>query len=320
MAPFIKSDFIWLNGELVRWADATINVSAHALQYGTGVFEGMRSYETPDGPAIFRLDAHIRRLFMSASFYEIGIPFSFDQLCAASLDVVRANGLTNAYLRPLAFFDSYSFAVWPKDCPVSVAIIAVPGKPYFQGESNRGVRTTLSSVSRIDASTLPPFVKACGHYTNSVRAVQEAIRRGYDDAILLNSKGDVAEGSGANLFVVRDGTLITNDVDASIVMGITRDSVLTIARGLEIPVTVRPISTSDIALADELFFSGTAVEIMPITEVDGRTIGDGRPGMVTKRVQQMFFDAVYGRSDRYRDWLAYASHGAPATAEAVAGV
>ncbi len=320
MAPFIKSDFIWLNGKLVRWADATINVSAHALQYGTGVFEGMRSYETPDGPAIFRLDAHIRRLFMSASFYEIGIPFSFDQLCAASLDVVRANGLTNAYLRPLAFFDSYSFAVWPKDCPVSVAIIAVPGKPYFQGESNRGVRTTLSSVSRIDASTLPPFVKACGHYTNSVRAVQEAIRRGYDDAILLNSKGDVAEGSGANLFVVRDGTLITNDVDASIVMGITRDSVLTIARGLEIPVTVRPISTSDIALADELFFSGTAVEIMPITEVDGRTIGDGRPGMVTKRVQQMFFDAVYGRSDRYRDWLAYASHGAPATAEAVAGV
>jgi branched-chain amino acid aminotransferase len=320
MAPFTKSDFIWLNGELVRWGDANIHVSAHALQYGSGVFEGMRCYETPDGPAIFRLDAHIRRLFMSASFYEIGIPYGFDQLCAASLDVIRANGLTNAYLRPLAFFDSYSFAVWPKDCPVTAAIIAVPGKPYFQGESNRGVRTTVSTVCRIDSSTLPPFVKACGHYTNSVRAVQEAIRRGYDDAILLNAKGDVAEGSGANFFIVRDGTLITNDVDASIVMGITRDSVLTIARDLGIPVTVRPMSTSDVALADELFFSGTAVEIMPITEVDGRTIGDGRPGMVTKRIQQTFFDAVYGRSDRYRDWLAYASHGALSGAEAVAGV
>ena len=322
MAPFTKSDFIWLNGELVRWADATINVSAHALQYGTGVFEGMRCYETPDGPAIFRLDAHIRRLFLSASFYEIGIPFSFDQLCAASLEVISANGLTNAYLRPLAFFDSYSFAVWPKDCPVTVAIIAVPGRPYFQGESNRGVRTTVSTVARIDSSTLPPFVKACGHYTNSVRAVQEAIRRGYDDAILLNSKGDVAEGSGANLFVVRDGTLFTNDIDASIVMGITRDSVLAIARDLGIPVTVRPISTTDIALADELFFSGTAVEIMPITEVDGRTIGDGRPGMVTKRIQQAFFDVVYGRDASYREWLAYASHGTPANTpnEAVAGV
>ncbi len=133
MAPFAKSDFIWLNGELVRWADATINVSAHGLQYGTGVFEGMRCYETPDGPAIFRLDAHIRRLFLSASFYEIGIPFDFNQLCAASLEVVRANGLTNAYLRPLAFFDSYSFAVWPKDCPVTVAIIAVPGQAVLPG-------------------------------------------------------------------------------------------------------------------------------------------------------------------------------------------
>jgi branched-chain amino acid aminotransferase len=309
MAAFTKTDFVWLNGDLVRWGDANIHVSAHGLQYGTGVFEGIRCYETPDGPAIFRLDAHIRRLFTSASFYEIGIPFNVDQLSTASLDVIRANGLTNAYLRPLAFFDSHSFAVWPKECPVTVAIIAVPGRPYFQGESTRGVRTTVSTVSRIDSSTLPPFVKACGHYTNSVRAVQEAIRRGYDDAILLNSKGDVAEGSGANLFVVRDGTLITNDIDASIVMGITRDSVLTLARDLSIPVVVRPISTADIALADELFFSGTAVEIMPITEVDGRTIAEGRPGPVTRRVQQTFFDAVYGRTARYRDWLSYASHG-----------
>src|SRR5689334_6943107 len=263
MAPFTKTEFIWLNGELVPWADANISVSAHALQYGTGVFEGMRCYETPDGPAIFRLDAHINRLFMSASFYEIGIPFSFDQLCAASLDVIRSNGLTNAYLRPLAFFDSYSFAVWPKDCPVTVAIIAVPGKPYFQGESARGVRTTISTVRRIDAATLPPFVKACGHYTNSVRAVQEAIRRGYDEAVLLNHKGEVAEGSGANLFMVRNGTLITNDLEASILPGITRDSVLTIARDAGVPIQVRPMTVMDLEMAEETFFCGTAVEITP---------------------------------------------------------
>src|SRR5204862_2099185 len=278
MPPFSKSDLIWFNGELTRCDDARVHVSAHALQYGTGVFEGMRSYDTADGPAIFRLDAHMRRFAASASYYEIEWPYSFEQLCAASLDVIRANSLENAYIRPLAFFDSHSFNVWPKGCPVSVAIIAVPGRPYTQGGPERGVRVTVSSVRRIDAASLPPFVKACGHYTNSVRAVQEAIRRGFDEALLLNNKGDVAEGSGANLFVVRDGMVITNDTDAGIVMGITRDSVLAIARDIGIPVTVRPISQADLELADEVFFSGTAVEITPIKEIDGRVVGDGSPG------------------------------------------
>ena len=307
MPPFTKTEFIWMNGELTPWDSAQVHVSAHALQYGTGVFEGMRAYPTPDGPAIFRLDAHMHRFKASARAYELDIPYSVDQLSNASLEVVRMNGLEAAYLRPLAFFDSHSFAVWPKECPVTTAIIAVPGRMYFASDADRGVRVSVSTVRRIDSQTLPAYVKCGGHYTNSVRAVQEAIRRGYDDAILLNAKGDVAEGSGANLFVVRDGTLITNDIDASIVMGITRERVIQIARDLGITVTIRPMNLGDIENADEMFFSGTAVEIMPVTEVDGRRVSDGRPGQMTKHIQKTFFDVVHGREPRYRAWLATAA-------------
>lgn len=305
MAGFSKTDFIWMNGRLVRWDEAQIHVTAHALQYGTGVFEGMRSYDTPEGPAIFRLEPHLRRFIESARFYELAIPYSLEALSAASLEVIRTNRLENAYLRPIAFFDSYTFSVWPKDCPVSVAIIAVPGRAYIQGGPEAGVRVTVSTVRRIDPSTLPPFVKACGHYTNSVRAVQEAIRRGYDEALLLNTKGDVAEGSGENLFVVKNGAIVTNDVEASILMGVTRDSVLQIARDLGLQVTIRPITLTDVHMADELFFSGTAVEVTPIKEVDGRTYGDGKPGPITQRIQKTFFDAVHGRLPQYRSWLSY---------------
>lgn len=312
MPPFTPTKYIWKDGALVSWDAAQTHVSAHALQYGTGVFEGMRAYDTPDGPAIFRLDDHMRRLAVSAAAYELTLPFSFDQLCAASLEVVRANGLTNAYLRPLAFFDSYSFAVWPKDCPVTVAIIAVPGRVYIDG-ADRGISVMISSTRRIDASVLPPHVKACGHYTNSVRAVQEAMRNGFDEAILLNNRGDVAEGSGANLFVVKAGVLITNDMDASILPGITRDSVLTIARDLGVSVDVRPIAVADVRGADELFFSGTAVEVMPIRQVDDRVIGDGSPGPLTRRLRAAYQEAVHGREPRYHHWLARVSEPATAT-------
>jgi branched-chain amino acid aminotransferase len=306
MAGFTKTDVIWMNGKLIPWDQAHVHVTAHALQYGTGVFEGMRSYDTPDGPAIFRLDAHMRRFVDSAKFYELTLPYSVDALCSASLEVVRANRLENAYLRPLAFFDSHTFSVWPKDCPVTVAIIGVPGNAYIQGGPESGVRVTVSTVRRIDPSTLPPFVKACGHYTNSVRAVQEAIRRGYDEALLLNTKGDVAEGSGENLFVVKNDAIITNDVDASILLGVTRDSVIQIAKDLGLSVTIRPISLTEVQTADELFFTGTAVEVTPIKEVDGRVLGEGKPGPITRRIQQMFFEAVHGRLPHYRSWLAYA--------------
>ena len=303
MPPFTKTEFIWMNGELTPWDSAQVHVSAHALQYGTGVFEGMRAYPTPDGPAIFRLDAHMHRFHASARAYELEIPYSVEQLSNASLEVVRMNGLEAAYLRPLAFFDSHSFAVWPKECPVTVAIIAVPGRMYFASDADRGVRVTVSTVRRIDSLTLPAYVKCGGHYTNSVRAVQEAIRRGYDEAVLLNHKGEVAEGSGANLFMVRNGTLITNDLEASILPGITRDSVLTIARDAGVPIQIRPMTVMDLEMAEETFFCGTAVEITPIKEVDGRVIGDGKPGPITRKLQGIFQDAVHGKLPQYRSWL-----------------
>ena len=305
MAGFKKVDLIWMNGKLIPWESAQVHVTAHAMQYGTGVFEGMRSYDTPLGPAIFRLEDHMKRMKYSAEQYEIDIPYSVDDLCAAALSVIRENKLKAAYLRPLAFFDSFSFAVWPKDCPVSVAIIAVPGQDYVAGGPDHGIRVTLAKTRRIDASTLPPHVKACGHYTNSVRAAQEAIRKGFNDAILLNTKGDVAEGSGANLFIVRGGTLITNDIDASILMGITRDSVLTIARDLGVPVEIRAMKEADLAAAEELFFSGTAVEVTPIKEIDGRKIGDGKPGPITRRIQTTFYDVVRGKLPKYHHWLGF---------------
>jgi branched-chain amino acid aminotransferase len=282
-----------------------VHVSAHALQYGTGVFEGMRSYATADGPAIFRLHDHLRRMEASAAHYEIGLPFSVEVMAQGALDVVRENKLEESYLRPIAFFDSFSFAVWPKECPIAVAIIAVPGQAYIASGPEQGVRVMVSTTRRIDASTLPPHVKACGHYTNSVRAAQEALRKGFNDAILLNTRGDVAEGSGANLFLVKGGRLITNDVDASILMGITRATVLHLARDLAIPIEIRRMTEADLESADEMFFSGTAVEVTPVREVDGRPVGDGKPGSVTKKLQSVFYEAVRGRLPQYHHWLSF---------------
>lgn len=303
MPPFTKTDFIWKNGEMLPWDEARTHDSAHGLQYGTGVFEGLRSYDTTIGPAVFRLEPHMRRLLASAQFYELEIPYTLEQLCAATLEVVRANKLKASYIRPLVYFDSHSWSVWPQGSPVTTVIMAIPGRSYFEGDGAKSVRVSVSTTRRIDISVLPPNVKACGHYTNSVRAVQEAIRRGFDDALLFNSKGDIAEGSGANLFAVRDGTVITNDITASILMGVTRDSVLTIARDLGLPVEIRPITHQDVMMGDELFFSGTAVEVMPIREVDGKVIGDGSAGPVTRQIQKTFFDAVQGRLPQYKSWL-----------------
>jgi branched-chain amino acid aminotransferase len=311
MAAFGKSKFIWMNGKLVPWDSAQVHITAHGLHYGTGVFEGMRAYDTAEGPAIFRLEAHMRRMVASGEAYEMTLPFSVEALSEASVEVVRANGLKNAYLRPIAFYDAHTFHVAPKTSPVSVAIIAIPGRPYIAGGVEKGTRVMLTSIRRIDATTLPPWVKCAGHYTNSVRALQQAQRAGFDDAILLNTKGDVAEGSGANLFLVKNGRVITNDRDASIVMGITRDSVLTIARDLGVPVDVRPMSEADLRGADEVFFSGTAVEVTPITQLDDHTYGDGKPGPITRRIQETYFDAVHGKVPRYESWLTIVKDAVP---------
>jgi branched-chain amino acid aminotransferase len=301
---FTPTDSIWFNGKLVAWADAKVHVLAHGLQYGTGVFEGMKSYPTADGPAIFRLDAHMERFYKSAELYDIGIPYSIETLSDASLEVVRANNLEAAYLRPVAFFDAGTLSVWTKECPVTVAIAAVPTGKYL-ANADEGVRVTISPIRKFDNSAMPAWAKACGQYINSARAVNDAQRRGFDEALLLNTQGLIAEGSGENLFVVKNGAAITNDRDASILMGVTRASVLEIAKDLGIETRVAPISVEDVLGADELFFTGTAVEVTRIREVDGRTIGDGKLGPITRRIQDTFNQAVRGQLPQYRKWLSF---------------
>jgi len=308
---FTPTESIWFNGRLVPWQDAQVHVLAHCLHYGTGVFEGMRSYPTEDGPAIFRLDAHLERLFASAALYELEIPYTQAALAEACLEVVRANKLEASYLRPIAFFDAATLSVWTKECPVTVAIAAFPTGKYL-ANADAGVRVTVSSIRKFDNAAIPAWGKACGQYINSVRAVQEAQRKGYDEALLLNARGEVSEGSGENLFLVKGGALVTNDKDASILMGVTRASVLELARDLGIDIRIAPMSVEDVLGADELFFSGTAVEVTPIREVDGHVIGQGTLGPVTRRIQETFNQAVRGQLPQYRRWLSFARQ--PATA------
>ena len=301
---YTPTDTIWFNGKLVPWADATVHVLAHGLQYGTGVFEGMKSYPTADGPAIFRLDAHLERFYKSAALYDLDIPYSQQTIAEASLEVVRANKLDASYLRPVAFFDAGTLSVWTKECPVTVAIAAVPTGKYL-ADADNGVRVTVSPIRKFDNSAIPAWAKACGQYINSARAVNEAQKRGFDEALLLNSQGLVAEGSGENLFVVKNGALVTNDKDASILMGITRASILDIAKDLGIQATVSPISVEDVLGADELFFTGTAVEVTAIREVDGRVMSGGKPGPITRRIQDTYNQAVRGQLPQYRHWLSF---------------
>lgn len=301
---FTPTETIWFNGKLVPWNDAKVHVLAHGLQYGTGVFEGMKSYPTADGPAIFRLDAHLERFYKSAELYDLAIPYSQQTIADASLEVVRANKLEASYLRPVAFFDAGTLSVWTKECPVTVAIAAVPTGKYL-ANADEGVRVTVSPIRKFDNSAIPAWAKACGQYINSARAVNDAQKRGFDEALLLNSQGLVAEGSGENLFVVKNGGIVTNDKDASILMGVTRASVLEIARDLSIAATVAPISVEDVLGADELFFTGTAVEVTAIREVDGRIISGGKPGPVTRRIQDTFNQAVRGQLPQYRKWLSF---------------
>jgi branched-chain amino acid aminotransferase len=264
----------------------------------------MKSYPTAEGPAIFRLDAHLERLYKSAELYDLAIPYSLATLTDASLEVVRANKLEASYLRPVAFFDAATLSVWTKECPVTVAIAAVPTGKYL-ANADAGVRVTVSPIRKFDNSAMPAWAKACGQYINSARAVNDAQRRGFDEALLLNSQGLVAEGSGENLFLVKDGGIVTNDKDASILMGVTRASILEIARDLGIAARISPISVEDLMTADELFFTGTAVEVTAIREIDGHVVSGGKPGPVTRRIQDTFNQAVRGQLPQYRHWLTF---------------
>ena len=306
---FDATKYVWMNGGCVRWDEATVHVSAHALHYGSGVFEGMRCYETEDGPAIFRLGEHLDRLYASAAVYEMEIPFAREELAEAVSEVVGLNGFRSCYVRPICFYGSRTLGVHPRQCPVETVILAWPWAAYLGDEGlDAGVRVTVSPWLKFHSRMMPTTAKACGQYLNSILAVRDAASRGFAEALLLDAEGRLAEGSGENLFVVRNGRLLTNDERHSILLGITRDAVIRIARDLGYEVETRALELRDLEAADEAFFTGTAVEVTPIREVDGAVIGGGQRGPVTERIQRAFFDATAGRDPRYRHWL---SHVAP---------
>ena len=312
---FQQTKWVWRNGEIIPWADATTHVSTHALHYGSGVFEGMRCYETDDGPAIFRLDAHLDRFYNSASVYGIEIPYSPDELTESIVDVILRNEFKSCYVRPLCYYGSSTLGVHPAKCPVDVVILTWPWAAYL-GDAGltQGVRITVSPWRKFHSDMMPTTAKACGQYLNSLLAVRDAVSRGFDEALLLNTDGHLAEGSGENLFVIRDGELLTNDQSASILLGITRDAVIQIARDLGYPVTIGSLTLEDLENADEAFFTGTAAEVTPIREVDGVLIGSGACGPITRNIQNTFFSVVAGREGKYKDWLHYVDVNALASA------
>jgi branched-chain amino acid aminotransferase len=296
---------IWMNGELVDWADATVHVGTHGLHYGSGVFEGIRAYETPRGTAVFRLGEHIDRLENSARLLYMDLPYTRDELIAACWDLIGANGLPECYLRPIAFSGYGQLGVACRDNPVDVVIMAWPWGSYLGEEGLReGIRAKVSSWQRIGANVIPHVAKATGVYLNSMLAVLEANRSGYEEAILLTPDGYVADGSGENIFVVKDGVIATPDLSASILPGITRDTLIQIAQDLGYPVVQKNLIRTDLYLADEVFMCGTAAEVTPIREIDDHVIG--RPGPVTLEIQGAYLDTVRGRSERWAQWLEYA--------------
>ncbi len=304
--PITPTEKIWMDGELVDWADAQVHVLSHTMHYGSGVFEGIRAYPTTQGPAIFRLRDHVRRLVNSAKILLMDVPFSEDELVAACRDVVRVNDLSDGcYLRPIVFLGYGEMGLNPLPCPVNVAIAAWPWGTYLgdDGVAN-GVTAKISSWRRHDPNAVPTAAKSTGMYLNSSLAKVEAIKAGYDEAILLAPDGHVSECTGENLFVVSDGRLRTPPTsDSGALDGITQQTVETIVADMGLEVTHEPIIRTDLYTADEVFLTGTAAEVVPIRSVDDRAVGEGRPGPITKEIQETYFATVRGQLDRYKDWL-----------------
>ncbi len=298
------TDLIWMNGRFVAWEDAKVHVLTHGLHYGTGVFDSMRCYETELGPAVFRNAEHLERLHRSADLYYMPLPYSVEELRAATLELVARNGLRSCYIRPLANRGYGQMGLNPLEAPVDVTIACWEWGAYLGEEGMRdGVRAMVSSWRRISPDSLIPHAKASGQYLNNVLAKVESVKAGYEESILLDDHGHVSEGTGENVYIVRDGEIITPGHNNSILDGITRRSIIQIAQDLGYPVIERNIARAEVYLADEVFMSGTAAELVPVREVDNHSIGTGRPGEITRVLQKEFDDAVHGRSQRYREWL-----------------
>ncbi len=306
-----ETEKIWMNGELVDWADARIHVASHGLHYGTGVFEGIRCYDTERGPAVFRLAEHLQRLETSARLLYMELPYTIEELRAACHETISANDLSECYLRPIAFYGYGELGVHTGTNPVDVAVITFPWGAYLGEDSQaQGIRAMISSWRRVGPNTIPHAAKATGVYLNSMLATHEAQRAGYDEAILLTEEGTIADGPGETIFVVKHGTIFTPDLSASILPGITRDTVIQIAQDRGYTVVEKSLIRTDVYTADEVFFTGTAAEVTPVRAVDDHEIGVGE---VTLELQKAYSDTVRGRSERWPQWLDYA---APARAGA----
>jgi branched-chain amino acid aminotransferase len=304
--PITPVDKIWMDGELVDWAEAKIHVLSHALHYGSGVFEGIRAYETQRGPAVWHLDEHLRRLFRSAKLYHMDLPYTHEQLIEATKQLIRVNELPSCYIRPIAFRGYGELGVNPLHAPVNLTIAVWPWGAYLGEEAlEQGVRIKISSWRRNSQNSLPAAAKADGQYINSVLAKVESLKAGYDEAIMLNEAGFITDGSGENVFAVRDGTIFTPPTQAGCLDGVTRNSVITLAREADYDVREENLVRTDLYNADEVFFTGTAAEITPIREVDDRVVGAGHRGPVTKELQDAFFAATKGEDPRHPDWLTF---------------
>ncbi len=301
-----ESNLIWQNGQLIPWKDAKVHVLSHAIHYATSVFEGIRAYETPKGPAIFRGPDHFKRLLQSAQMYCIDSPYTAEELLEATQLLLQKINLKSCYIRPVLFYGYKNMGLNPIGNPVEAVIAAWEWGSYLGEEGlEKGVRCKISSWQRIDSRTLPPQAKCAANYANSILAKHEALEAGFDEAILLNSKGHISEGPGENIFMIRDGQVFTPPEADHPLIGITSLTITELLKDMAIPVISRSLIRDDLFIADEIFLTGTAAEVTPVREINSRKIGNGKRGPLTKKIQAAYFDCVTGKNPKYEKWLTY---------------
>jgi len=302
--PMKSAKKVWMNGKFVDWKDANVHIMTHALHYGTAIFEGMRCYETKSGSAVFRMKDHLKRLKNGTKSYQFELNYSIDQMSDTIKKLIRINKLKSCYIRPICYISSHSIGLSTVDAPYEFAIAAIPFGKYFGDKAEKGISCSISSWRRIKSTILSPHVKASANYMNSVLAKREAHDEGFDEAIMLSDEGHVSEGTGENIFIVRDGELYTPPLHDAVLAGVTRDSLIKMAADMDIKVNERSLLRDELYTADEVFLCGTAAEITPVNQVDHRQVSSG-PGPITKKLKDAFFNVVNGRDDRYISWLEF---------------
>jgi len=301
-----KSNYIWMNGTIIPWDNATTHIMSHVIHYGSGIFEGIKCYNTERGPAIFKLVDHIDRLYKSASYYKMDIPFQKEEIIKGCTDIVRKNEYTDCYIRPIVYYGFDTLGVFPKNCPIQVGIACFYWGAYLGDEGViKGVKITVSPWQKISSKAMPTTAKASGQYLNSLLSVSDAKDRGFDEAILLNNNGNIAEGSGQNIFLVKNNEIFTNDEKSDILMGITRETVIQLASELGLKIHIGNLTLDQLKNADEAFFTGTATEVTPIKSIEKIPIGNGEPGKITLQIKSIYENIIYGKNPEYNSWLYY---------------